>query len=178
MAKLSEFTNQACAEAQSVAKHGRNSSTESGLSPNHPAPSPLRPARRMPDHDPPARKAVWAVASATSPAHVDVSSTQMSPLPLGFARRRSARSLPARSATQDELSSVGTLARASIAEYSVPPSPVVRPFPSVTDPAGVAAAPAFRNTGFCFDIGYRTAALGRNPVVPIVAGVPVVDPLV
>ena len=45
-AKLSEFTNRSCVEAQSVVKRGRDSS--------RPAPSPLGPTHRMPDHDPPA----------------------------------------------------------------------------------------------------------------------------
>ena len=46
MAKLSDFTNRACAEARSVAKHGRNSSAQPGSSPSLQAQSPLGPTHR------------------------------------------------------------------------------------------------------------------------------------
>ena len=121
MAKLSDFTNRACAEARSVAKCGRDSSIESGS-------SPLGPTRRPPDDDPPAQKAARSVASARSPDDVDVSSTPTSPLPLGSARRAPVYSLPARSATEDELSSVRTSAGVSVSQYSAPPAPVVARF--------------------------------------------------
>ena len=62
LAKLTDFTNRACAEARSVAKRGRDSSTRSGSSPSHLAPSPLGPTHCTPDDDPPARKVVRAVA--------------------------------------------------------------------------------------------------------------------
>ena len=65
-----------------MAKHGRDSSTESGSSPSRPAPSPLGPTHHTPDHDHPAQKAARAVALATSPDDADVSFTPMSPLPL------------------------------------------------------------------------------------------------
>ena len=83
MARLSNFTHQACAEACSVAKRGRDSSTESVSSPSHPAQSPLRPTHRTPDHVPPARKAARTAASATSPDDADVFPVPMptSPLP-------------------------------------------------------------------------------------------------
>ena len=83
IAKFSEFTNRPCAAAHSVAKCGRDLIS----SPSYPAPSPLGAARCTPDHDPPAWKAAWALASVTSPADGDVSSTLMFPLPLGFACR-------------------------------------------------------------------------------------------
>ena len=76
------------AEARSVAKRGRDSSTEFVSSPHHPAQSPLGPTHHMLDHVPPARKDVRAAVSATSPDDADVSSAPMpsSPLPLGLAR--------------------------------------------------------------------------------------------
>ena len=46
-----------------------------------------------------------------------------------------------------------------------------------TDPACVAASTRFRHTGFCSDTECCTVTLGRDPVVPIVAGVPFVDHL-
>ena len=147
MANLSDFTNRACAEARSVAKRGRDSSTESSSSPSRPAPSPLGPTHRTPDHDPPAWKAAQDVASATSPDDAGISSMPMSPLPLGFARR-----------TQLALFRPGQPCMTSL-------------------PAGVVAATAFRHTGFSSETGYCTVALSRDPFVPIVAGVPVVDPL-
>ena len=68
MAKLSEFMNRACAEARSVAKRGRDSSTESVRRRvvRHRHPSSL--THRTADHDPPARKAARAVASASHPS--------------------------------------------------------------------------------------------------------------
>ena len=89
MSKLSDYTYRACAEACSAAKHGRDSSTESHMSPVRPARLPLGPARRMPDHAPPARKAARAATSATPPDDASSVPTptflpaQMSPLPLG-----------------------------------------------------------------------------------------------
>ena len=69
-------------------------------------------------------EAAWA----TSPDEADVPSMPRSRLPLGFARRTPARSRPARSATHATSSPVG--ASVVIGEYSAPPAPVVRPFPS------------------------------------------------
>ena len=62
-AKLSDFTNQACAEARLVAKRGRDSSTESGLLPSRPAPSPTH---HMPDDDPPALKAARSLPARSA----------------------------------------------------------------------------------------------------------------
>ena len=76
MAKLSEFTNRASTEAQSVAKCDRDSCTEPGSSLSRPAPSPLGPTHRTPADDPPARKA----ERADSPDDAKV--TPISPLPL------------------------------------------------------------------------------------------------
>ena len=105
-----------------MAKRGRDSYTESGLSPSRPALSLLGPTHHTPDHDPPARKAV----RATSLDDADVPSTPRSPLPLG-----SACSRPARSAMHAASPPVGASVGASvaIAEYSVSPAPVVRPLP-------------------------------------------------
>ena len=68
MAKISGFTRQASAEAQSADKHGRDFSTESTSSPllSLPTPpSPLGPAHRMPDITPPAWKAARPMATVT-----------------------------------------------------------------------------------------------------------------
>ena len=65
MAELLDFTNRACAEARSLTKRGRDSSAESSSSPGRPAPWPISPTHRMPDDDPPARKAARAVTSTT-----------------------------------------------------------------------------------------------------------------
>ena len=72
MARLSDFTHRACAEARLVAKRGWDASAESVSSPSHPAQSPLGPTHHTPDHVPPARKAARAAASATSPDDADV----------------------------------------------------------------------------------------------------------
>ena len=161
------------AEARSVAKRGRDSCTESCSSPSRPARSPLGPTHRIPDHDPPARKA----ARATSPDDADVPSPPMSPLPLGFARRTPAGSHLARSATHAVsleprpgfpwLHTV--LRRTCCAPISIRPA--------VIDPACVIAATAFRHTGYHFDVGSCTVVSGRDPVVPIVAGIPAVKPV-
>ena len=164
MANWSEFTNRACSEALSVAKGGRDSSTESGSSGTF--------ARRacLP-HVRPRPSGFGKLSGLWLLLHHLLTPT----FPLCRYLHCPARSLLARSSTQDESSSVGTSAEASVAEYSAPPAPIsVRP--AATDPNGVTATPAFCHTGFCSDTGYRTAALGRNPVVPIVAVVPVVDP--
>ena len=65
MAKLTDFTNRACAEAWSVAKRGRDSSTGPGSSSSRPALSPLGPTHHQTTTIR-ARKAARAVASATS----------------------------------------------------------------------------------------------------------------
>ena len=53
MSRLSDFTHWDCAEAHLAAKRGRDSSTVSHPSPVRPAPMPLWPIRRTPDHVPP-----------------------------------------------------------------------------------------------------------------------------
>ena len=77
MARLSDFTHRACAEARSVAKHGRDSSSDSVSSPRRPAQSPLGPTHCTPDHVPPAKKAACATVSATSLDDAGVSSAPM-----------------------------------------------------------------------------------------------------
>ena len=52
MSRLSDFTHRACAEARLVAKCGRDSSTESVLSPVRPALMPFGLAHCTPDHAP------------------------------------------------------------------------------------------------------------------------------
>ena len=59
MAKLARFTHQASAEACSVAKRGRDSSSES-------TPTPLGPAYRTLDSAPPARRSACATATGAS----------------------------------------------------------------------------------------------------------------
>ena len=56
MAKLTDFTNRACAETRSLAKCGRDSSTEPGSLLSRTAPSPLGPTHHTPDDDPSAGK--------------------------------------------------------------------------------------------------------------------------
>ena len=55
MVRLSDFMHCACAEARSVAKRGRDSSTESVASPRRPAQSPQGPTHCTPDQVLPAR---------------------------------------------------------------------------------------------------------------------------
>ena len=109
MARLSDFTHRACAEARSVAKRGRDSSTKSVSSPCRPVQLPLGPTHYMPDHVPLASKAARAAVSATSPDDADVSSAPMptSLLPLGLAHRVPVLSLPAWTATCTATSPVG-----------------------------------------------------------------------
>ena len=167
MAKLMDFTNRACDEARSVAKRGRDSNAGPGSSSSLPSLSHLGPMHRTVDDDPPARKAARAVASATPPDVAAVSFSPTSPLPLGSARRAPAHSRP------DWSTGV------SVAQYRVPPVPVMCPVLSdrrrPTLPVSL-LLPRFA-AGFRSVSGYHTVALGRYPIVPSVTGVPVVDTL-
>ena len=102
MSKQSDYTYRACTEACSAAKCGRDSCTESHMSPVRPARLPLGLAHHMPDHALPARKAARAATSATSPDHASSVLTltflpaQMSPLPLGPVHRAPDDFSPAR----------------------------------------------------------------------------------
>ena len=82
----------------------------------------IGPTHRTPDHDPLARKAARAVASATSPDDGDIcsapTSTNAGSLSSGLVSH-AGRVVTCRN-----------LGRVSIAEYSAPPAPVVCPFPS------------------------------------------------
>ena len=106
MCRLSNFMHWACADARLVAKHGRDSSTESISSPVRPVSMPLGPAHHTPDNAPPTRKAARAATSAASPDDTDTSSAptptstpaSTSPLPLGPACRTPVHPYPARKA--------------------------------------------------------------------------------
>ena len=180
MAKLSDFTNRACAEARSVAKLGRDWSTESGLSPSRLAPSPLGPNHHTPDDDPPARKAARAVASATSPDDADVSSEPTFPLPIRSARRAPGRSLPDWSAAQDESLPVRTSIRVSVAQYSAPPAPGVCPFPSDRRRPILPVSlplPHFATQDFTLEPDTTQSHSVATQLYPSSPGGPVVDPL-
>ena len=201
-----------CAEARSVAKRGRDSSTESVRRRvvRHRHPSSL--THRTADHDPPARKAARAVASASHPSSLThrtadhdpparkaarAVAPDTSPLepysPHGRPRPSGPEScmgcgvcyvtpralLTARQTTTPRPGKLHGLWRL-LRHLMTPSFPLCRCHRCPSDlcahfhQTGVAAATAFRHTRYHSDTGTRTATI---PVIPIVTGVTVIDPL-
>ena len=87
MMKLSDFTHQASADARSVAKRGRDFSSDSTSTPFGPStplrpPSPLGPAHRTPDSAPPVRKSARATVTWAAGASADAPALTEDPLRL------------------------------------------------------------------------------------------------